>query len=159
MKYFLLIAIVAIVAFSCNTPKKTTTAQTAYWKLLKSADIPENYTAFKVYSLNESAFLKDLESGTISLPDDLGNINTFSIEESSTMSPELAAKFPDLKSYKGVQTNNELCKPRIEKNKTKIKISVLCNDKTYFIDKDNSKNIYIVYNKENAPKGTGVISE
>lgn len=160
MKYFLIFSFFIIVSFACNNPKNATTSKTgSYWKQLKTENVPNKYSAFVVYTLEESPFLKALENGNVILPDDNGNLNTFSIVSSNTMAPELAAKFPDLKSYKGEQIDNSFCNPRIAISKTKIKISVLCNDKTYFIDKDKELNLFIVYNKESAPKGTGTVNE
>ena len=160
MKYLIPLAILLVIVYSCSNTKSTASKQDkSYWKKVDDSKIPENYTKYQVFSLNEKAFLTALENGKIMLPDDNGNFNSFIVEESSTMSPELAAKFPEIKAYKGIQENNELCKTRIEKNKTKFKISVFCNDKTYFIDKDKSTNLFIVYNKANAPSETGVVIE
>lgn len=160
MKYYLIYSFLIIISVSCNNSKNTTSSKTiSYWKQLEVEKIPKKYSNYNVFTLNENQFLQALENGTAILPDDLGNLNTFIIEESKTMSEELTNKFPDIKSYKGEQKDNSLCKPRIETNKTKIKISVLCNDKTYFIDKDKELNLFIVYNKANAPKGTGTVNE
>jgi hypothetical protein len=160
MKYFLIFSFFVIASSACNNSKNVTSTKTnPYWKQVTSEETPYKYSAFVIFRLDEKAFLEALENGTVTLPDDLGNLNYFTIEESNTMSAELAEKFPDIKSYKGTQIDNSLCKPRIEKSKTKIKISVLCNDKTYFIDKDKDLGFYILYNKENAPKGTGTVNE
>lgn len=160
MKYFLMFSFFIIVSTACNNPKNTTASKkVSYWKPLSADKTPIKYSSFIVYSLDESSFLKALENGDVVMPDDLGNLNTFTIVASKTMAAELAEKFPTLKSFKGKQIDNNLCQARIERTKSKIKISVLCNDKTYFIDKDKELSLFVVYNKGNAPKGTGTVNE
>lgn len=160
MKYFLIFSFFIVASLACNNSKNATSSKnTTYWKALSKETIPEKYNAYQVYQLNEEKFINALKNGSVTLPDDLGNLNHFNIVESNTMSPELAEKFPNIKSYKGEQEDNSLCKSRIEKNNSKLKISVFCNDKTYFIDKDKELDIYIVYNKKNAPKEIGTVNE
>lgn len=160
MRYFLIFSFFIIAILACNNSKNATSSTpVSYWEQLNNDNIPTKYNTYPVFKLNEDLFLKALENGSVIIPDDLGNLNSFTIEESKTMSAELAEKFPNIKSYKGKQIDNSLCRPRVETNKTKIKISVLCNDKTYFIDKDKELGLFIVYNKQNVPLGIGNVNE
>ncbi len=160
MKNILLIGLLFVLSISCSNSKNTVKdTNSSYWSVVVADNVPEKYTKYPAFLLNEKDFIKALEKGFVLLPDNKGAINSFTIEETQTMSAELAAKFPNIKSYKGKQNNNSLCKPRIERNESKIKISVFCNDKTYFIDKVKEQSIYIVYTKQNAPIGIGVVQE
>lgn len=160
MKHFITLSLLIIVAFSCtNTKNSTTKSKSNYWKQLAKEDIPEKFNKFQVFNLNELEFRAALVKNTVSIPNNLGEINFFKVEDSGTMSEELAAKFPNIKSYKGQQTDNSLCDIRIDTKKDKIKIVVFCNEKTYYIDKDKESGLYIVYNKKDAPKGVGSVNE
>ncbi|WP_282164519.1 reprolysin-like metallopeptidase [Cellulophaga baltica] len=63
----------------------------------------------KTYTLNDKDFLARLENKSSSkqsqvlyFPDEDGNLMPFNVQESSVMAPELAKRYPNIKSYKGV---------------------------------------------------------
>lgn len=64
----------------------------------------------KVFKLEEGLFDKKLKSisesaktnAVVYFPDEKGKLIAFSVQEASVLSPELARKYPQIKSYKGV---------------------------------------------------------
>ncbi len=71
----------------------------------------------KVYNLSEENFAQKLSkivskqaTNEVYFPDASGEMHAFEIEEASVFSPELAKKYPDIKSYKGISVNGETSK-------------------------------------------------
>ena len=60
----------------------------------------------KLKSITSSAKNSDI----VYFPDENGALVAFSIQEASVLSPELAQKYPQIKSYKGVAVNDPLKK-------------------------------------------------
>ncbi len=69
----------------------------------------------KTFSLDEKAFKKGLETfsagknafKTVYFPDEKGEAVPFLVSEAQVLAPELAAKYPTIKSYKGRSLKNE----------------------------------------------------
>ncbi|MBU2997815.1 proprotein convertase P-domain-containing protein [Cellulophaga baltica] len=71
----------------------------------------------KVYNLSEADFSQKLSKITskqainkVYFPDATGKMYAFEIEEATVFSPELAQKYPQIKSYKGVSTDTDTAK-------------------------------------------------
>lgn len=94
-------------------------AQTNYWKTtdlsrVAEQNVLERFTVDKVtpYTLEERSFksqlvpLKETKNKTqiVYFPDEKGVAVPFKVIEASTFSKELAEKYPDIKSYKGVSS-------------------------------------------------------
>lgn len=117
-KCLLSLAAFAALSFSTVAQSKTTPA---YWE--KSAEpatvgtrmiVPEKYLTFKLdlealkEKLRHATLRSDL-SGTpvyISLPDASGNFSQYKVYLNTTMHPQLAAAFPEIRSYDAVATNH-----------------------------------------------------
>jgi len=105
-------------------------AQSTYWRqeaLQKTSDqVMTKLLGVKkglVYSLKASSFQEELAvlstsknaSKVVYFPDENGKSIAFEVSESSVFAPELAAKYPNIKSYKGNAVGN---------SKDKIRFSV-----------------------------------
>ncbi len=84
----------------------------------------------------------------ISIPDELGNQEDFSIWEMPVLEPELAQKYPNIKSYKGISTSNKAKAIWFTTSIQGFYAVILDGDKEVYIDpyslEDNEN--YIVYN-------------
>ena len=135
-----------------------------YWTSVAPAEIkkvntplPSNYTAYK---LDEDAIRKKLAPASafspviimVPMPD--GSYLKLSMTESQVMAPELAAKFPLIKTYQGKSIEKTGITARIEINETDFHVMLLTEDGQIFIDPmgDSSQNFYISYFKNDAPK-------
>ncbi len=88
-------------------PSETQAAQNETWQLYNASDLPDlekriEPSNFTLYKCDFLALLKQLDKNeiTIDLPM-IDQMRSFQLENSNTMSEELAAKFPNIKSYKG----------------------------------------------------------
>ena len=106
---------------------------------------------FRLLKLNSSLFKAKVKTDTISLPLPEGGFSSFLISESTVMSPGLAAKFPNIKTYKGIGIN-EKTTLRFERNKNKFYFSMLWNDQTILINPISAADTvnYISYYKTDA---------
>lgn len=157
-----LLSILLLLLFGCNSHKKTQSQNEVtetYWEQISfTPSQPESYPkTYFSFTLNPTAFKEALQSNLVFLPNLEGTLKEHNVTENNVMSPELAAKFPNIKSYEGSEIGNNLCKNRINVKDEKIDIAVFCNDVTYFIKPivEKEKIIYIVYNKADVPKGVG----
>lgn len=152
MKNNLLYIILLLFALSCKSKSVLNTENYSenYWKFedVTIDSLQTKISAYIVLRLDEALFFNDLKNDKVVLPDLQGNFNTFKIEKTGVMSPELAEKFPEIQTYKGVQVNNALCQARISFNNKKPDIAVMCNDVTYYIKKLNNQKQYILYDKQ-----------
>jgi hypothetical protein len=119
------------------------------------ANVPKKYASYTVDSVEWKAFaMKVMERGpgevtglNIPLP---GGCKAFSVTVSSTMSPELAAKYPQLASLKGsAQDGSDL---RLDWNGTAMRGQVINGGDTYFLEPfvTNGATFYLVYHKADA---------
>jgi hypothetical protein len=153
MRFSCIGLIVAFLFFagSCKTKKSIIVESTNYWNsveyTLENASVsPQEYLTYK---LNEQAFFNQLFKDTVILPDTYGAFNVFFVEEIQVLSAPLAEKFPEIKTFTGYRVDNTLCQCKIALKNLEADITVLCNDRTYFIKKikEISGNIYVVFDK------------
>ncbi len=115
----------------------------------------------QIFELNSDAFKKNLEfaplrgikagksSTVISVPGFEGKLETFQIYEASVFSPELASKFPNIKSYIGYSTTNSGIILRMSVSPNGIQTMISYSDRpTMFMQPiSHGSNRYIVYDK------------
>ena len=86
---------------------------------------------------------------TLDLPMPGGSYETFFINESPIMEPELAKKFPEIKTYSGFSSKNSAITVRFDLTPKGFHGMVFSPEGTFFIDpySTNSIEYYISYNK------------
>ncbi len=82
----------------------------------------------------------------IDLPFPFGKFYSYRIENSSLFSPELAKKFPDIRSYSGHQKDNEAVKLRLDVNPTGLFAIITSPSETVYI-RPIENDYYICYKK------------
>ena len=121
-----------------------------------------NHKEYKTFTLKEEDFKQHLRNApvrgiaarnnttTISFPNDAGKMETFQVWEASNFAPELAAKFPEIKSYIGYSIDNPFNRVRFSTSPSHgISAMISYADKpTVFIQPvmRGSQN-YIAYNR------------
>lgn len=116
-------------------------------------------TDYKLVSLNGAQFEAQLSaigknSGKtlMKFPNEKGTTDTFEVVESSTMHPDLQAKYADVRSFTGVKVGDPLTKITFTHDPYfGFNASVRNAEGIYYIDsysKDNK--IYMMYNRKNA---------
>ncbi|MCG2612177.1 M12 family metallo-peptidase [Flavobacterium sp. SM15] len=115
MKKILLIAFLQLMALSLCAQKK------ALWAEQAGSELPTEYLLqrtvqpkqFKIFTLDLSAIQQELKNApsrevasaatgsVITIPNDEGVLERFTIVEASVMEPELQARFPEIRSYAG----------------------------------------------------------
>ncbi len=140
-----------------------TFAQQGYWKSIsprasfKSASVKDVSKARAVFTLNKANFSQKLKTFSISkntqhlmyLPTDDGTVVGFSIKETSVFHPELAKKYPNIKSFSGVSLDGKY-KVRLSSSHKGLQsmITSLEDEKTIFMEPVSNKNdTYVVYKK------------
>ncbi|MCG2460604.1 M12 family metallo-peptidase [Flavobacteriaceae bacterium F89] len=90
-------------------------AQSSYWHRMESKNVvigtlqESNIKKKQLFSLNEDAFAQELNRSSalkkasivVYFPDENGSLSRFLVKEASNMAPQLAAKYPKIKSYRG----------------------------------------------------------
>ncbi|WP_411029685.1 reprolysin-like metallopeptidase [Spongiimicrobium sp. 3-5] len=141
-------------------------SQTNYW----SPQISQNavtanslkrldFKKAKVFSLEKEAFAKQLSSSASSkqaskvvyFPDEEGKLIPFQISEAPVLSPQLAKKYPQIKSYVGYGVNDRKNKIRFSVSHNGIQSMMLHADSrtTTFMQKVAKQGSnYVVYNRD-----------
>ena len=143
-------------------------AQSNYWKQeVSSNSIKKAYTKQykvkkgKTFTFNASSFKSQLKSGvrsknngiSIYLPNENGIQEAFLVKESSVLSPILAAKYPNIKSYIGYSINNPQDKVRFSISHKGIQSMVVHGNKTGNTYIENVKgNTYVAYKRDKENK-------
>lgn len=145
--------------FSCFC----TYGQQAYWKSipkqssLKSVSIKDMDKARAVFSLDKNLFSEKLQDFSVSkngkhiiyLPDGDGNVIPFALQETPVLHPELAQKYPQIKSFTGLSVNGKY-KIKLSSSHKGIESMVIdvSNQKTAFMEPMlNDDDAYVLYNK------------
>jgi hypothetical protein len=123
-----------------------------------NARLPRKYTVYTVDAGSLHTFLtaiksKGAEPSPIVLP--LGTeagCETFNVGTSGTMSPGLAAKYPELASLKGQGVTAKSASVRLDYDGKEMNAEIVWNGIYYIISpwKKGSKNYYLVYKKEDS---------
>ncbi len=136
-------------------------AQTNYWKVTDLSQVEEQIALerFSVnrataYTLSESSFKNQLitlvekKSNTeiVYFPDEKGVPIPFKVQEANVFSIELAEKYPDIKSYKGVSTLNDGRRIRFSVSHKGIHSMMSATNRggAVFMEK-GVKNTYVLY--------------
>ncbi|WP_298502778.1 reprolysin-like metallopeptidase [uncultured Maribacter sp.] len=141
-------------------------AQSSYWKqevprnaLKKSFSQRFRVKNAKTFSLDAQSFRESLssfsknESKIVFFPDENGKQNAYLVKESSVLSPELALKYPNIKSYVGYDMNNPKDRIRFSISHNGIQSMVIHGDKkgNTYIEKAD-KNKYISFRRDESNK-------
>ncbi len=135
--------------------------QQAYWKSipkesgLKSASLRDMEGAKKLLELDKNNFKSHLATSTFSkstsktiyLPDTNGEIVPFQLVETSVLHPDLAKKYPNIKSYTGTSANGQFRVKLSSSHKGLQSMVVdLKSQKQVFMEPvSNKDNVYVVY--------------
>ncbi|GAA4895471.1 zinc-dependent metalloprotease family protein [Flaviramulus aquimarinus] len=143
-------------------------AQNSTWKKVESTKKIENLSKFyidkskaHVFKLDQLSFKKSTASATlrgakikkastiVSIPAIDGNMESFKIYETSVFAPELAAKYPQIKSYVGVSTNNSGMRLRMSVSPQGVQtmISSVGKPTVFMQPVAKGSNTYVLYNK------------
>lgn len=161
MKYIVVIIILCSIT-ACKSGEaiksidEPVTWEKANFKPSKDLILPHGYST---YLLNTSSFIEHLNAGEVQLPMPNGEFTLHTVEDSQTMSEELQAKFPNIRSFKGVDQQNNLCQSRVDQKDTTFKIVIYCNDATIYIQDLHDLGLYFVYYKKDLPEGVGTVKE
>ena len=147
---------------------KKATKQTALWEQKSEDNVqyrgrrtvtPEQYL---VYGLNRESLETVLASAPmefsqaarqtqtiLELPSPDGTIVRFRIEESPILAPDIAAQFPDFKTYQGYGIDDPTATARFDTSRNGFHAHVLSARGTFLIDpyQANDRNTYLVYEK------------
>ncbi|GLU42905.1 reprolysin-like metallopeptidase [Allomuricauda sp. NBRC 101325] len=125
---------------------------------LKSASLRDVQVAKKVLELDKASFKSQLASSsalkgqakTIYLPDVNGEIVPFQLVETSVLHPDLAKKYPNIKSYTGTSANGQLRVKLSSSHKGLQSMVVdLTSQKQVFMEPVlNKDNVYVVYEND-----------
>ncbi len=140
-------------------------AQSSYWHRAEAKNavigiLPEsNIKKKQLFSLDEEAFTQELGKSTIlkkaslvvDFPDENGNLSSFRITEASNLSPQLAAKYPKIKSYRGYSLKDKNQRIRFSVSPKGVESMITHADKlhTTFMQKSGKQgNDYVVYARD-----------
>ncbi|GAA3644633.1 zinc-dependent metalloprotease [Flavivirga jejuensis] len=143
-------------------------AQNSSWKkveIIKNSDklskLHLDKSKVNVFELDLSLFKNTTVSATlrgqnkksntiISIPGHQGELESFTIYEAPVFAPELAAKYPNIKSYIGVSRDNSGTRLRMSVSPKGVQTMISYIDKPTVFMQPLSKNSnqYIVYNRE-----------
>lgn len=143
-------------------------AQDSPWKKLQSVNNSEKISTYQLnrskvtyFELNTYTLKKNLQNTSkrtsktkgsptiISIPGQHGNLESFHVFEASVFSPELAAQFPDIKSYVGYSVENPGTSIRMSVSHLGVKTMISYVDQpTVFMEPTaRNSNQYILYSK------------
>ncbi|TGV01768.1 zinc-dependent metalloprotease [Flavivirga rizhaonensis] len=142
-------------------------AQNSSWKQVENLKNPEKLSKFHLdknqvhlFELDIKSFKKSTASTTlrsaknkketiISLPGINGQIESFKIYEAPVFSPELASKYPNIKSYVGISINNSGTRLRMSMSPQGVQtmISYVNNSNVFMQPLTKGSNKYVVYDK------------
>ncbi len=149
--------------------------QNSYWKQESSQNkvqkgFTERFDIQKgtVFTFDEAIFKKELtivskasrSSKVLYFPNVEGQLIPFTVSESPVMSPELAAKFPEIKSFVGYGLNDKGVKIRFSVSHKGVQSMIIDSRAkgTVFMQKDG-KGKYVVYNRDGLTSNTDFICE
>ena len=125
--------------------------------------IPSKY---KILSLDFKSLQTNLKSASkrsqnnklattllLDFPNEDGTMESYSIEKTSVLAPELEAKYPEIQSFYGVSTKNPLNKIYISTSPEGF-TGLITGDKTIYIDPVSKNDIgnYIIYDRKDCTR-------
>jgi hypothetical protein len=96
------------------------------------------------------------EEVILTIPTPNGGVGRFRIEQAATMEPELAAKYPEIQSYRGQGIDNPTANVRFDLSPNGFRAMIFSNEGTMFVEpyaKGDTLN-YISFNKSDAPRSS-----
>lgn len=102
----------------------------------KGPQLPLKYTVYTINNEQMQAFFKSIQStgqGSINLPVPGHGCQSFYVENSGTMSAELAAKFPEIISLKGMAQHDKAGYTRIDYDGKKLKVEITWDNEIYYV--------------------------
>ncbi|WP_190810753.1 reprolysin-like metallopeptidase [Flagellimonas sp. S3867] len=145
-----------------------TYAQQGYWQSIpkksnfKSISVKDMDKGGAVFSLDDSLFSKELKASniakggmhTIYLPSGNGKVIAFQLTETSVLHPELAKKYPNIKSFTGQSLDG---KYRVKlssshKGLQSMIVDLEGSETTFMEPLLNKKGTYVIYNKKEQTK-------
>ncbi|MGE5944015.1 MAG: reprolysin-like metallopeptidase [Flavobacteriales bacterium] len=144
-------------------------AQNSSWKKLQSIKNSEKITKYNLnsnsvtfFELNTVSLKQTLtqvskrtsktkrHNTIITVPGENGELESFNIFEASVFSPELAEKFPDIKSYVGYSLKNPNARIRMSVSHLGIKtmVSYVGKSTVFMEPTSRNSNQYILYSKD-----------
>ncbi|MCK0160898.1 reprolysin-like metallopeptidase [Allomuricauda sp. F6463D] len=138
--------------------------QQGYWKSvpkttnLRSASLKDVSSAKGVFTLEKKMFSKEMKSFStakdnnhyVYLPNNDGEMVSFKLSETSVLHPDLARKYPTIKSYTGVSSNGRY-KVKLSSSHKGLQTMVvdLNSNKTAFMEPvSNNSDTYVLYDKD-----------
>lgn len=124
----------------------------------------ERIEAAGIYSLDQNLFLQQLANAParfsnlpgniISIPNAAGKMERFEVWEASNFSPELQAKFPNIRAYVGIGVDDPNAYLRFSTSPAGISTMTLRPGKSEFIEQYSTDGKYIVFDsKKHRNKG------
>jgi hypothetical protein len=169
--HYTIIMVVLVLFFGINT-----NAQNNFWRNSNTAEFRSslkerisNPSAYRTVSLNTEAFLNFASNArsrfdfsrnnalVISLPLPNGENELFTLEDSELMHPELAARFPEIKTFSGKGINDKTASIRITYSPYFGFSGIILSGKhsTVYIDPITTDNRhYMSYYRNNLPQST-----
>ena len=124
-----------------------------YWTEILGSTFEANLlpSKYKAYNLDfDKLKLKAESNNAIEIPTPTGEMLVVDVKISSTMSPSLAKKYPEIRSYE-VLTSGKITSGRIDINSSGFYAMMIIDSETYFINPVESGNIeYVCYLKSDA---------
>ncbi|WP_242203067.1 reprolysin-like metallopeptidase [Aestuariivivens insulae] len=152
-------------------------AQDSLWKRIESIKNPQNLSKFHLdknnvhfFELDANLLAKNLASASlkkssnnksntiISLPGPNGILESFKIHEASVFAPELAAKYPNIKSYAGTALNDPNTQIRMSVSPQGIQTMISYPDKPTLFMQPISKGSeqYMLYDRGSKYRSTSL---
>ncbi|MEW4923610.1 reprolysin-like metallopeptidase [Algibacter sp. 2305UL17-15] len=120
----------------------------------KTASFSLNVSLFEQKLNSISRYSKNNNSGILNIPDENGAMKAFNVTESSVFSPKLAAKFPNIKSYKGYALDGSGAQltMSVSPNGVQTMISYLDKPNVFMQPLKKGSGEYVVYQKADKTK-------
>lgn len=120
----------------------------------KQLILPKSFTAYRIDDSELSTLMALVQSGkeeVITLPVN-GECLTFRLVPSGVMSPELAEKFPELQSYRGIGTRQASDLASIDYDGRLLRVSVTTSKGTFILDPFEMEDgiYYLMFDKKNS---------
>jgi hypothetical protein len=132
-------------------------------KFRRGAALPLRYTIYRIDTQQLGDWLRQVpkldeqeksqKAGTITLPAPDDQTITFKLFNQPVMAPELAAKFPEIMTFRGQAENQPATSVQCEFTPRGFTAQILSTQETYLIEplENQGLNLYIVFRKGDLP--------